>query len=89
MPLRSCLYVLSNTYAKFESQFIKRLSSTEAELKKDVAYENVTNYSYIVASSNTCIVTHRKGKALKCNIAYANVRSATCPCCYRAHWCIV
>ena len=39
MPLRSCLYVLSNTYAKFESQFIKRLSSTEAELKKDVAYE--------------------------------------------------
>ena len=43
MPLRSCLYVLSNTYAKLESQFIKRLRSTEAELKKDVAYENVTN----------------------------------------------
>ena len=29
-----CLYVLSNTLAKFEAQFMKKLSNTEAELKK-------------------------------------------------------
>ena len=32
------MYVLSNTSATFEAQLIKRLSSTEAELKKCFAY---------------------------------------------------
>ena len=30
-------YILSNAKATFEAQFIKKLSNTEAELKKDVA----------------------------------------------------
>ena len=30
-------YILSNAQATFEAQFIKKLSNTEAELKKDVA----------------------------------------------------
>ena len=34
-----CLYVLSNTQATFEAQFMKKLSNTEAELKKSVAYK--------------------------------------------------
>ena len=29
-----CLYVLSNTYATFDAQFMKKLSNTQAELKK-------------------------------------------------------
>ena len=36
--VRSCLYVINNTSATFEAQFIKMLSKTEAELKKSVAY---------------------------------------------------
>ena len=32
--VRSCLYVKSKTLATFETQFIKKLSSTQAELKK-------------------------------------------------------
>ena len=34
-----CLYVLSNTSATFEAQFIKKLSNAEAELEKSVAYK--------------------------------------------------
>ena len=34
-----CLYVLSNTEATFEAQFMKKLSNTEAELKKSDAYK--------------------------------------------------
>ena len=34
-----CLYVLSNTQATFEAQFIRKLSNTEAELKRTVAYK--------------------------------------------------
>ena len=34
-----CLYVISNTLATFEAQFIKKLSNTETELKKSVAYK--------------------------------------------------
>ena len=37
--VRSCLYVISNTWATFKAQFIKKLSITEAELKKSVAYK--------------------------------------------------
>ena len=29
-----CFNVLSNTYATFEAQFVKKLSNTEAELKE-------------------------------------------------------
>ena len=32
-----CLYVLSNTWATFEAQFLKKLSNTEVELKESVA----------------------------------------------------
>ena len=30
---------LSNNYATFEAQFMRKLSNTEAELKKSVAYK--------------------------------------------------
>ena len=33
------IYILSNTWATLEVQFIKKLSSTEADLKKSVAFE--------------------------------------------------
>ena len=33
------LYVLSNTQATPEAQFMQKLSNTEGELKKNVAYE--------------------------------------------------
>ena len=32
------LFVLSNTWATFEAQFMKNLSNTEARMKKSVAY---------------------------------------------------
>ena len=43
MPNVKCLsiiwlYVLSNTQAKVEAQFMKKLSNTEAELKKSVYF---------------------------------------------------
>ena len=31
--------MLSNTYATFEAQFMKKISNTEAELKKSFAYK--------------------------------------------------
>ena len=37
--VRSCLYVLSIVQATLEAQFIKKLSSSEAGSKKDVAYK--------------------------------------------------
>ena len=33
------IYVLSNTQATFQAQFMQKLSNTEGELKKSVAYE--------------------------------------------------
>ena len=38
VSVRQCLYVISNTEATFEAQFVKKLSNTEAESKKGVAY---------------------------------------------------
>ena len=35
--VRWCFYVLSNTYAAFEAQYKKKLTKTEAVLKKSVA----------------------------------------------------
>lgn len=32
-----CLHVVTNTYTTLEAQFIKKLNSTEADLKKTVA----------------------------------------------------
>ena len=37
--LISILRVLSNIYATFKAQFMKKLRNTEAELKKSVAYK--------------------------------------------------
>ena len=34
-----CLYILSNTSATSDTQFMKKLSNTEAELKKDIAFK--------------------------------------------------
>ena len=39
-----CIYVLSNTYATFEAQFMKNLSSTEAQLKKALLIENASTF---------------------------------------------
>ena len=36
---RSCLYVTSNTNAAAEAQFIKKLSNTDTEFNKYVAYK--------------------------------------------------
>ena len=33
------IYVISNTQATFEAQFMKKLSNTEAELRKSIAYK--------------------------------------------------
>ena len=41
--VRSCLYVISNTWATFEPQFIKKLSNTKAGLKKNVVYKKACN----------------------------------------------
>ena len=38
MMILICIYILSNTWATFETQFMKELSNTEAELKKSHAY---------------------------------------------------
>ena len=35
------LYVLSNTLATFEAQFMKKSNNTESELKKSVAYKKM------------------------------------------------
>ena len=34
ISVRQCLYVTSNTKGRYEAQFIKKKSNTEAELKK-------------------------------------------------------
>ena len=38
------IYVLSNTQATYEAQFMKKLSNTEAELKRSVAYKKSVYY---------------------------------------------
>ena len=40
------VYVLSNTLAIFEIQFIIKLSNTKPELKQGVAYTNVSILQY-------------------------------------------
>ena len=35
------LYVLSNNYATCEAQFMKKLTSTEAEMKKSLSYKKM------------------------------------------------
>ena len=45
LTIMMLIYVLSNTYATLEAQFMKDLSSTEAELEKSFAYKkNVYNF---------------------------------------------
>ena len=39
LAVRWYLYATSNTHVTFEAEFIKKLSNTDAELKKDVAYK--------------------------------------------------
>ena len=50
VSVRSCQYVISNIYAIFETQFIKKLSKIYPELKKCVVYakNRVTEQSIIV-----------------------------------------
>ena len=47
-----CFYVLSNTSATFEAQFMKKLSNTEAELKKALLIKKACNAKN---SWNNCI----------------------------------
>ena len=49
------LYILSNTTAIFEAQFIKKLSNTEAELKKSVVYRKGYLCLKIVFCHNTVL----------------------------------
>ena len=42
------LYVLSNTEATSEAQFMKKISNTEAELKKCVAHEKSLQKIFIL-----------------------------------------
>ena len=48
VSLRWCLYVLGNSRATYEAKFMKKLSNTEAELKKTIAYKKVciTNFLF-------------------------------------------
>ena len=42
VSVRQCLYLISNNEATFKAQFIKKLSNTEADLKKGVvAYKKL------------------------------------------------
>ena len=41
------MMVLSNTQATFEVQFMKKLSNTEAEMKKSVPYEKKRVASFL------------------------------------------
>ena len=43
------MYVLSNIWAAFEAQFMRKLSNTDAELKKSVAYKKSV---YFIGTSN-------------------------------------
>ena len=45
LSIMMLIYILSNTYAAYEAQFMKKLSNTETELKKNVAYKEVCNGS--------------------------------------------
>ena len=38
------MLILSNTKVTFEAQFIKKLSNTKAELKKNVAYKKTCSF---------------------------------------------
>ena len=44
VSVRQRLYVISNTKATFEAQFIKKLSNTEAELKESFAYKKACGW---------------------------------------------
>ena len=44
LSIMSIIYVLSNTYATFEAQFMKNLSSTEVQLKKALLIENACTF---------------------------------------------
>ena len=46
------LYVLSNALATFETQFIKKLSNAEVDLKMGVAYENSV---YFIVNTYTMV----------------------------------
>ena len=43
VSVRQYIYVINNTYATFEAQFIKKLSNTEADLEKSIAYKKACN----------------------------------------------
>ena len=42
-----CFYVLRKTWATFEAEFMKKLSNTEAELKKSIAYKKKVYFSVL------------------------------------------
>ena len=47
-----CVYILSNTEATFETQFMKKLSNTEAKLKKNIAYKKSV---YLFRGTKICV----------------------------------
>ena len=54
--VKSGLYVLSKVYATFQDQFIKKLSNTEAELKKRRCLLIIKVYSWVKAGENECYI---------------------------------
>ena len=53
------MMVLSNTQATFEVQFMKKLSNTEAEMKKSVPYEKKTCTSFFISTALTGMLKYQ------------------------------
>ena len=53
------MMVLSNTQATFEVQFLKKLSSTEAEMKKSVPYEKKRVASFFISTALTGMLKYQ------------------------------
>ena len=51
--------VLSNTKARFKVQFMKKLSNTEAELKKSVAYEKKACNLFFISTALTGMLKYQ------------------------------
>ena len=53
------MMVLSKTQATFEVQFMKKLSNTEAEMKKSVPYEKKTCTSFFISTALTGMLKYQ------------------------------
>ena len=52
VPVKFCMYVLSNTQATFEALYIEKLSNTEVAMKKRVAYAVYSTVNPFISNPN-------------------------------------